>query len=80
MKYTNTLKAINGPLPKKCYEVLLLLLHPFVPFVSEECWFLLGNSSSILKEKWPEIDSQSLKMTISSSSKEEKKKKSQKKS
>jgi leucyl-tRNA synthetase len=79
MKYANTLKGINGPLPKKSYEVLLLLVHPFAPFVSEECWFLLGNSSSILKEKWPEFDSQYMKMTLSSS-KNKKKKKQQKES
>ena len=34
---------------------LLKLLHPFMPFVTEEIWSLLPNNSGLLmRSKWPE--------------------------
>jgi leucyl-tRNA synthetase len=38
------------------YEVLVILLSPFAPFISEEIWQQLGHQESIFKEKWPEYD------------------------
>ena len=32
---------------------LLVLLAPFAPFVSEELWHALGNTTSICDAKWP---------------------------
>ncbi len=27
-----------------------------MPHLAEECWSLIGNSNSIIKEKWPQFD------------------------
>ncbi len=37
-------------------EVVVILLYPFVPHISEEMWQKLGNSSSLLKTQWPKYD------------------------
>lgn len=34
-------------------EILLLLLFPFSPHISEELWESMGNKKSILEQKWP---------------------------
>ena len=38
---------------RKCYETLVVLSAPFIPFVTEEIWHLLGNDSSVHLAKWP---------------------------
>jgi leucyl-tRNA synthetase len=38
------------------YKLLLKLLSPFAPFLSEELWSQLGHKESIFTEKWPEYD------------------------
>lgn len=35
------------------YETLLKLLHPFMPFITEEIYQKLGNKDSIMISKWP---------------------------
>jgi leucyl-tRNA synthetase len=44
-------------------ETLLQLLAPFAPFVTEECWSILGHSDSIHRTMWPEYDEAQLKET-----------------
>jgi leucyl-tRNA synthetase len=41
---------------RKCYSILLQLLHPFAPHMTEEMWTLFGNEGFILLSKWPEAD------------------------
>jgi len=53
MIYSNLLASIEGPVPRKAYETLVLLLAPFAPHVAEECWSLMGNSKSLAYENWP---------------------------
>lgn len=53
MIYSNTLASLNGPIPKKAYETLILLLSPFAPHMAEECWNLMGHSKTLAYEKWP---------------------------
>ena len=53
MIYVNNLLKLSKR-PKVTLEKLTLLLAPFAPHMSEELWNLLGHSSSIFKEKWPE--------------------------
>lgn len=42
------------------YRILLLLLAPFAPHISEELWQRLGNKQSIFLEEWPEYDPEKL--------------------
>lgn len=41
---------------KKDYSVVLQILAPFAPHITEEVWHELGNKTSIHKEKWPMYD------------------------
>jgi len=41
---------------RKQYEVLLLLLAPFAPHLTEELWQLVANTSSIHVSSWPVFD------------------------
>jgi len=38
---------------REAVNIVVLLLSPFVPHISEELWKMLGNSSSILGQSWP---------------------------
>ena len=35
---------------------LILLLHPFAPYLAHELWEMLGETSNILRYPWPEFD------------------------
>lgn len=53
--------ALNKILEKKQlssqnYRLLLLLLAPFAPLITEELWSELDNKESIFKENWPAYD------------------------
>ncbi|MEK7169032.1 MAG: valine--tRNA ligase [Patescibacteria group bacterium] len=41
---------------KEALLVLLKLLHPFMPFVTEACWKELGNDTLLISESWPTIN------------------------
>ena len=41
---------------KKNYEIILKLLHPFCPHITEELWHKIGNKNFISLEKWPVAD------------------------
>jgi leucyl-tRNA synthetase len=43
------------------YQLLLKLLSPFAPHLTEELWLKLGNKKSIFQEKWPEYDRKLIK-------------------
>ena len=45
-----------GRVSKGDLEVLLILLNPVAPHITEELWSLLGNHSRITDQKWPEFD------------------------
>jgi leucyl-tRNA synthetase len=38
------------------YNLLLRLLSPFAPHITEELWSQLGNKTSITKAQWPKYD------------------------
>lgn len=40
------------------------LLHPFMPFITEEIWRRLGNNDSIMTSKWPEFHKKYYKREI----------------
>jgi leucyl-tRNA synthetase len=48
-------------LPLADYQLLLKLLSPFAPHITEEIWQELGNKNSIFEEKWPEHDDKLIK-------------------
>ena len=48
--------AEKTELSKGDYEVILKLLAPFAPHLTEEIWSNLGHRKSIHLEKWPEYD------------------------
>ncbi len=39
---------------------LLKLLHPFMPFVTEEIWQTIGHNKMLMVERWPLVDAQDL--------------------
>ncbi|PIS42431.1 MAG: leucine--tRNA ligase [Candidatus Kerfeldbacteria bacterium CG08_land_8_20_14_0_20_40_16] len=43
-------------LPLTHYKILVTLLSPFAPHLSEELWEKLGHKESIFKEEWPKHD------------------------
>jgi len=46
-------KGVIEHLYKECQEKLLLLLHPFIPHITEELWELLGHKDFLSKSPWP---------------------------
>ena len=46
-------------LKETCVD-FIKLLAPFAPHFSEEQWSLLGNTSTVFNEKWPEFDANAL--------------------
>jgi len=38
------------------YSLLLKLLHPFIPFVTEKIWEYFGSDKLLMIEQWPEFD------------------------
>ena len=62
MKLSNALKDAksNSPTYKEGIETLVLLLAPFAPHIAEELWHRLGNSESVHKQQWREVDESAL--------------------
>lgn len=59
MIYVNDLEK-NTSISKEEFEILLKLLTPFAPHMTEELWYQLGHDSSIHNEVWPEHDESKL--------------------
>lgn len=59
MIYSNELTKLEK-VPKEAYEMLLKLLAPFAPHMTEELWEGAGHKSSIHEEKWPSFDASKL--------------------
>ncbi|MEL6929964.1 MAG: leucine--tRNA ligase [Cyanobacteria bacterium J06600_6] len=63
MKLSNALKdakAKTSPIYQEGIETLVLLLAPFAPHIAEELWLKLGNSESVHKQQWREVDESAL--------------------
>ncbi|MDO8470444.1 MAG: leucine--tRNA ligase [bacterium] len=55
MEYLNeSSRASKGS--KKDAETLLILLAPFVPYITEELWKMLGSKDSVHGQPWPSFD------------------------
>ena len=55
MIYVNTLYD-NGGATRAEYEVLLQLLNPFAPHMTEELWQQLGHETQLAYTPWPQYD------------------------
>ena len=63
MKLSNALKDAKcetSPVYQEGIETLVLLLAPFAPHLAEELWSSLGNSESVHKQQWREVDPSAL--------------------
>jgi len=65
MKYNTAVAALmaltndfhqESRIGKKDYEILLTLLNPVAPHMTEELWQLLGNKELLCRQNWPEYD------------------------
>ena len=75
MKFNTALSAMmefinafpGGKMPRVAYEVLIQMLNPFAPHLTEEMWEKLGHKDMLVFEPWPAYDESKLvetKMTI----------------
>ena len=57
----------GGKMPRAAYEILVQLLNPFAPHLTEEMWEKLGHTDILVFEPWPTFDASKLvetEMTI----------------
>ena len=50
-------------MPRAAYEVLVQLLNPFAPHLTEEMWEKLGHKDTLVFEPWPTFDASKLVAT-----------------
>ena len=46
----------GGKMPRAAFEILIQMLNPFAPHLTEECWEKLGHKDMLVFEKWPTAD------------------------
>jgi len=46
----------TAPALREAVEILLLMLSPFAPHVSEELWEKIGNEGMVCRQAWPKAD------------------------
>jgi leucyl-tRNA synthetase len=49
---------ISAPVMRDCLRNLVLILHPFAPYVTQELWEELGHSGPVFKQPWPSFDAE----------------------
>jgi leucyl-tRNA synthetase len=57
MEYLN---AFGGKMPRPAYKILLQMLNPFAPHLTEEMWEKLGFGDMMVFEPWPTFDASKL--------------------
>ena len=67
MKYNTAISAMmefinafSGSMPRPAYEVLLQMLNPFAPHLTEEMWEKLGHADMLVFQPWPTFDAAKL--------------------
>ena len=55
---TTLISSVNPIVAIDSLSVLIRLLSPFAPHITEELWELLGQPYSIHKQPWPDYDPQ----------------------
>jgi leucyl-tRNA synthetase len=59
MKYTNELRSLaasGSGLAPELIEPLIVMLAPFAPYFTEECWEKIGHAGSVHDATWPKFD------------------------
>jgi leucyl-tRNA synthetase len=51
-----TTHRFSRPALRQCYQTILVLLYPMVPHFCSEMWHLLGNTTELEQQTWPEYD------------------------
>ena len=54
------INAFAGKMPRIAYEVLIQVLNPFAPHLTEEMWNRLGHKDMLVFETWPKYDESKL--------------------
>ncbi|MEL7185242.1 MAG: leucine--tRNA ligase [Pseudomonadota bacterium] len=49
---------------REALEAVVIMLSPMVPHICHELWSALGNESSLVDERWPEVDESALEMDL----------------
>lgn len=57
------INAFNGNMPRSVYSILIQLLNPFAPHLTEEMWEKLGHTNTMVFEPWPICDKTKLTKT-----------------
>ena len=57
------INAFNGKMPRPAYEILIQMLNPFAPHLTEEMWEKLGHNDIMVFEPWPTFDESKLAKT-----------------
>jgi leucyl-tRNA synthetase len=67
MKYNTAISAMMeffnafaGSMPRPAYEVLLQMLNPFAPHLTEEMWEKMGHADMLVFQPWPTFDAAKL--------------------
>lgn len=71
MKFNTAISAMmefinefpGGKMPRRAYEVLIQMLNPFAPHLTEEMWEKLGHADMLVFEPWPTFDASKLVQT-----------------
>lgn len=71
MKFNTAISAMmefinefpGGKMPRSVYEILIQLLNPFAPHLTEETWEKLGHKDMLVFEPWPTFDESKLVAT-----------------
>lgn len=71
MKFNTAISAMmeflnafsGGKMPRRAYEVLIQMLNPFAPHLTEEMWEKLGHTETLVFEPWPTFDASKLVRT-----------------
>jgi leucyl-tRNA synthetase len=61
MIYCNHLQKCDS-ISKKLIEELVIVIGPFVPHLSEELWYMLGNDDSVTYQDWPHYDESKIQL------------------
>ncbi|MFQ6739796.1 MAG: leucine--tRNA ligase [Alphaproteobacteria bacterium] len=57
------INQFSGNMPRPAYEILIQMLNPFAPHLTEEMWEKLGHKDILVFEAWPTFDESKLVKT-----------------